>query len=113
MKGGAAYGSAYHKMSTLNGGGHFFNQMEMTTMDQGMARHFGTMRDGFSTCDSGMALDEYFLNDYYTNVSGAVLETTPIKKKHNNAQTPGLQGNITTYICLFKDNVGQKLYVCC
>ncbi|KAF4070846.1 hypothetical protein AMELA_G00278220 [Ameiurus melas] len=68
---GAAGGAgAGYMISTMNGGGHHYNQMEMTSMDQGMSGgNLGMMRDEYSTYDSGMALDEGFLNYYYSNKS--------------------------------------------
>lgn len=78
---GAAGGAGY-MMSTMNGGGHLYNQMEMTSMDQGMSGgHLGMMRDEYSTYDSGMALNEDFLNHYYSNVSGDILESKHTKKE--------------------------------
>lgn len=80
MKGGfgsGGFGSGGYRM---NGGGHFYNHMEMSSMDQAMSRQFG-MRDGFSTVDSGMAIGEDFLDNYYSNVSGDILESTH-KNRH-------------------------------
>lgn len=70
--GSAAFGTAGlagYGMSTMNGGSQFYNQMEMTSMDQGMSGHLGTMRDDYNTYDSAMALNDDFLNNYYFNVS--------------------------------------------
>lgn len=80
MKGGmgtmirGAFGSSGYRLAgggDMNMLGHTYNGMEMTSMDHGMSRHLGMMRDGFSTVDSGMALDEDYLNCYYSNVSKA------------------------------------------
>lgn len=65
---GAAGGASY-MFSNMNGGGNLYNQMEMTSMDQGMSGHLGMMKDEFATYDSAMALNDDFLNHYYSNVS--------------------------------------------
>ncbi|TSK58112.1 Desmoglein-2 [Bagarius yarrelli] len=69
VNGAGAYASGSYGMGAMNGGGHFNNHMEMGYVDQRMNRQHGTMRDGFSTCESGMALDEDFLHDYYSSKS--------------------------------------------
>lgn len=71
-----AAGAAGYKLTTINGGGQFYNQMDMASMDQGMSGHLGMMRDEFSTYDTAMALNEDFLNHYFSNVSGDILEIT-------------------------------------
>lgn len=73
--GGAALGAAGGAGYIINGG-QIYSPMEMTSMDQGMSGHLGMMRDDISTYDSGMGLSEDFLNHYYSNVSGHILEST-------------------------------------